>query len=149
MSPDIWTRCAGASRVRPLHLTAWRAVEAQHQVSTRKLVDSLEEQALLPIQSPVEMGMSLPALVTKLSATEYYPVLFQAAFGTPEITPERIGKAIAQFERSMVSYKSKYDTAFTDGIPNPNFAAVFSPQELQGEQLFHHRCFMAWRQVEA
>ena len=47
MSPDIWTRCAGASRVRPLHLTAWRAVEAQHQVSTRKLVDSLEEQALL------------------------------------------------------------------------------------------------------
>ena len=47
MSSSIWTRCAGASKVAPLRLTAWRIVEAQHLVSTRKLVDSLEEQALL------------------------------------------------------------------------------------------------------
>lgn len=47
MSLNIWTQCAGASELRPLDLTAWRAVEAQHQVATRKLVDSLEEQALL------------------------------------------------------------------------------------------------------
>jgi len=47
MSSSIWTRCAGASELRPLQLSPWRAVEAQHQVSTRKLVDSLEEQALL------------------------------------------------------------------------------------------------------
>jgi cytochrome c peroxidase len=99
---------------------------------------SLEDQALLPIQSPVEMGMTLPALVEKLSATSYYPALFQAAFESPEITPERIGKAIAQFERSMVSYKSKYDAAFAanPGGP-PNFAAVFTAQELAGRDLFH------------
>lgn len=99
---------------------------------------SLEDQALIPIQSTVEMGMTLPALVEKLSATSYYPTLFQAAFGTPEITPERIGKAIAQFERSMVSYKSKYDSAFTanPGGP-PNFAAVFTAEELAGRDLFH------------
>jgi RES domain len=47
MSSSIWTRCAGDSELRPLRLTAWRAVEAQHQVSTRKLVDSAEEQHLL------------------------------------------------------------------------------------------------------
>ena len=47
MSSSIWTRCAGASEVRPLRLSPWRAVEAQHQVSTRKLVDSVEEQILL------------------------------------------------------------------------------------------------------
>jgi hypothetical protein len=47
MSSSIWTRCAGASELRPLGLAAWRVVEAQHQVSTRKLVDTLEEQALL------------------------------------------------------------------------------------------------------
>ena len=76
---------------------------------------SLEDQALQPIQSPVEMGMTLPALVAKLSQTDFYPVLFQAAFGSPEITPEKIGKAIAQFERSMVSYKSKYDAAIAAG----------------------------------
>ncbi len=47
MSSSIWTRCAGVSEIRPLGLSPWRVVEAQHQVSTRKLVDSAEEQILL------------------------------------------------------------------------------------------------------
>ena len=47
MSSSIWTRCAGDSELRPLHAFPWRVVEAQHLVSTRKLVDSAEEQALL------------------------------------------------------------------------------------------------------
>jgi hypothetical protein len=47
MSSSIWTRCAGGSELRGLRLSPWRVVEAQHQVSTRKLVDTLEEQALL------------------------------------------------------------------------------------------------------
>ena len=47
MSSSIWTQCAGGSELRPLRLSPWRVVEAQHQVSTRKLVDSTEEQILL------------------------------------------------------------------------------------------------------
>ncbi len=47
MSSTIWTQCAGSSEIRPLATTPWRAVEAQHQVSTRKLVDSDAEQAIL------------------------------------------------------------------------------------------------------
>jgi hypothetical protein len=47
MSSNIWTRCAGDSELRTLRLQPWRAVEAQHQLSTRKLVDSAEEQILL------------------------------------------------------------------------------------------------------
>ncbi|MEZ5318756.1 MAG: RES family NAD+ phosphorylase [Vicinamibacterales bacterium] len=47
MSSSIWTQCAGTSRVAPLRLAPWRVVEAQHLISTRKLVDSAEEQALL------------------------------------------------------------------------------------------------------
>lgn len=47
MSSSIWTLCAGDSELRPLRLSPWRVVEAQHQVSTRKLVDSTEEQILL------------------------------------------------------------------------------------------------------
>lgn len=46
-SSSTWTRCAGASRIRALRVDAWRVVEAQHQVSTRKLVDSDAEQQLL------------------------------------------------------------------------------------------------------
>jgi hypothetical protein len=47
MSSSIWTRCAGDSRLRSLRVDAWRVVEAQHQVSTRKLVDTAAEQILL------------------------------------------------------------------------------------------------------
>lgn len=35
MSSAIWTRCVGDSERRPLRLTAWRVVEAQHEVGTR------------------------------------------------------------------------------------------------------------------
>ncbi len=47
MSSSIWTRCAGASEVRPLAARPWRAVEAQHIVSTRKLVETDDEQRVL------------------------------------------------------------------------------------------------------
>ena len=47
MSSIIWTRCAGDSELRALRLEPWRAVESQHQVSTRRLVDSDAEQRVL------------------------------------------------------------------------------------------------------
>ena len=47
MSSSIWTRCAGDSEIRELRLDPWRAVEAQHQLSTRKLVASADEQVVL------------------------------------------------------------------------------------------------------
>src|SRR5690606_29208472 len=47
MSSSIWTQCAAGSELRPLRLEPWRVVEAQHRVSTRKLVDSAAEQAVL------------------------------------------------------------------------------------------------------
>ena len=97
---------------------------------------SLEEQALIPIENPSEMGSSLNEVVAKLSQTTFYPELFQAAFGSPDVTPDRIAKAISQFERAMASYKSKFDTAFAPGQTQPNFSAVFTPDEIAGEALF-------------
>jgi len=47
MSSSIWTRCGARANVRRLGGRAWRVVEGQHVVSTRKLVDSLEEQTVL------------------------------------------------------------------------------------------------------
>ncbi|NJN48431.1 MAG: cytochrome-c peroxidase [Candidatus Competibacteraceae bacterium] len=100
---------------------------------------SQEAQALMPIQDPVEMGHDLVTLAANLSATDFYPPLFSAAFGDPAITPARIGAAIAQFERSMASYQSKFDLAYTipdpNGLPPPNLA-VFTPVEARGAQLF-------------
>ena len=47
MSSPTWTPAALRSETRPFAGSAWRFVEAQHRVSTLKLVDSLAEQALL------------------------------------------------------------------------------------------------------
>lgn len=96
---------------------------------------SLEAQVLEPIQHRDEMGMSLDSLPIKLGVTPYYPALFAAAFGSPSITSDRIAAALAQFARAMVSGGSRYDRAFDAG-GNANFAAVLTPQEAAGEQVF-------------
>ncbi|MDQ6612725.1 MAG: putative Ig domain-containing protein, partial [Gemmatimonadota bacterium] len=96
---------------------------------------TLEAQVIGPIQSPVEMGMSLENLVIKLTATPYYGPLFAAAFGSPAVTSDRIAKALAQYTRSLVSTASRYDLAYSaTGVPN--FTASFTTQEQAGELLF-------------
>jgi len=99
---------------------------------------TLEQQVLMPIQDAVEMGMTLPALEVKLNAVTWYGPLFQAAFGSPQVTSDRISRALAQFVRSMVSYRSKFDQAMATGAPGvpPDFASVFTAQELQGLQIY-------------
>ena len=85
MSSSIWTRCGGASELRPLRLEPWRVVEAQHRVSTRKLVDTLEEQALLEdlIESAKPPDPTSGRLHYLLAAPFRYPPLRHGSrFGT-------------------------------------------------------------------
>lgn len=70
---------------------------------------SLEEQALIPIQDTTEMNLTLEEVILRLEATEPYPKLFKKAFGQKKITIENIAKAIAQFERTLISANSRYD----------------------------------------
>jgi len=70
---------------------------------------SLEEQALGPIQNPVEMANSLPAMISNLDKIAGYKAEFAAAFGSEEITADRIAKAIAAFERTLLSGNSPFD----------------------------------------
>src|SRR6185312_1726533 len=51
---------------------------------------TLEDLVLQPIQDPIEMGNNLSTLIPQMAQTTYYPGLFQAAFGTPDITPDRM-----------------------------------------------------------
>lgn len=107
--------------------------------------DSLEDQVLGPIQDAVEMGSNLTDLVAELNATEYYPVLFDRAFGDSAITSDRLSKALAQFVRSMASYQSPFDQAIVAGSEaDPNFEAVDSidnPALVEtGHNLFDLRC---------
>lgn len=90
---------------------------------------SLEEQALDPIQNPVEMDESLPNALAELQATEVYPERFKAAFGSSTITAENLAKALAQFQRTLISSNSKYDRFLRGDYQPTNL-------ELQGIELF-------------
>ena len=95
---------------------------------------TLEDQVLQPIQNATEMGMTLDALTAKLTTTDFYPALFRAAFSSESVTSDRISRALAQFVRSMSSYRSKYDQALAVG-PN-GVARVLTAQEQEGLALF-------------
>ncbi len=90
---------------------------------------SLEAQALDPIENPLEMNLSLEEAVQRLQSSERYPPLFQKAFGSEEITVDRMGQAIASFERTLISANSKYDQ-YLLGKEN------LSEQEERGMHLF-------------
>ena len=72
---------------------------------------SLEEQALGPMQNPIEMAMpSMAEVVTRLKADPSYVADFQAAFPPGgEITDGNVARAIASFERTILSGNSPFD----------------------------------------
>lgn len=90
---------------------------------------SLEDQARDPVPNPIEMDLPWAEALPRLRAHPEYPGLFEAAFGTPEITEDRVVLAIAQFERTMISAGSKYDL-------RQRGEAEFTPAEERGFELF-------------
>lgn len=114
---------------------------------------SLESQAVGPILSSVEMAhegrtwsdvttklqnavpMALasnltPDIVAALAVNPDYPSLFQAAFGDSAITAERIGFAIATYERTLVPDQTPYDL-WVAGDPN-----AMTPDQITGLNAF-------------
>jgi len=70
---------------------------------------SLEKQAEGPVQNPVEMAHTLDGVVSRLSADPSYQAQFAKAFGPGPITYEMVEKAIASFERTVISGNSPFD----------------------------------------
>lgn len=70
---------------------------------------SLEDQAFSPINSETEMHSDMAEMTTKLRRIDGYKPLFEAAFGSDEVSPETVSKAIAVFERTLVSRKADFD----------------------------------------
>jgi cytochrome c peroxidase len=91
---------------------------------------TLREQVLQPIQNPIEMHESLANVVVKVSADKKYPRLFANAFGSPEITTDRIARALEQFLLVQVSFDSKFDHVM-------NGVAKFTDEEQRGFELFN------------
>ena len=72
-------------------------------------VKTLEQQALGPIEADVEMNMDLNVLIPKLNAIAGYVALFEKAYPGEGLTRKTLAKAIASFERTVVSTISPFD----------------------------------------
>ena len=70
-------------------------------------VDSLEAQAVGPLANPIEMGFTHEGVVKRLGEMPVYRRQFEAVFG--DLSIDRVGQAIAAFERVLVTAPSPYD----------------------------------------
>ena len=109
----------------PLQNLLWEPNLTWDGVST-----SLEQQARMPIENMVELHQPLSIGVARLQQLPKYPPLFGKAFGTSKITEENTLKALAQFERTLISSNSRYDR-YRRGE-----RSLLSADEVRGLQLF-------------
>lgn len=71
---------------------------------------SLEEQAAGPVTNPIEMGMkSWDDVVARLETIDGYKIAFKKAFGKDTISKDTATKAIAAYERTLITPNSPYD----------------------------------------
>jgi cytochrome c peroxidase len=89
----------------------------------------LRDQVLEPIENPIEMDEKLSRIPAKLAALPGYEAAFKAAFGTTEITPQRLGLALEAFLLTLVSTDSKFDQARQG-------KAQLTTEEQRGMELF-------------
>ncbi len=90
---------------------------------------SIEHQAFSPVRNPIEMHSNWKNVAEKLQEHTEYPTLFQQAFGTSKIDSTHVTKAIAQFERTLISGSSKFDQYLLG-------KTELTPEELNGFNVF-------------
>ncbi|MBV1878283.1 MAG: c-type cytochrome [Pseudomonadales bacterium] len=91
---------------------------------------SLEDQALGPIQAEGEMNMPIEDLLPRLQQVPFYQQQFKAIYGSATIGADEIARAIAAFERSIVSSNSAFDRYIAGN------KAAMGPASIRGMQLF-------------
>jgi cytochrome c peroxidase len=135
----------GLSKRRPMRLLNLQYRELIEGLFWDERATSLESLATQPIRDHIEMGYSgqngaplMEDLIEEMSNTDYYPELFDFAFGDSAITEDRMAKALAQFIRSIISYDSRFDQglALTGGDQHLDFPN-FSEAENAGKSLFN------------
>lgn len=102
---------SGERNAMPLFNLAWADVllSGTHKYFWDGRKATLEDQVLGPIADPKEMNKTYAQVVQDLRMHPVYPSLFKQAFGADSITITQVIKAIAQFERTLISSNSKFD----------------------------------------
>jgi cytochrome c peroxidase len=88
-------------------------------------VTSIEEQVFHPVMAENEMDFDWKKATLRIRKSKFYQPLFNAAFGDVEIDSNIIAKAIAQFERTLISNNSKFDSVIRG-------QAYFTTKEYEG-----------------
>lgn len=94
--------------------TVWNAAFNEVQFWDGRAA-SLEEQAAGPVTNPIEMGMKdWDQVVVRLKGIEGYQEAFEKVFGSDSISKDNATKAIAAYERTLITPNSPYDK-YVDG----------------------------------
>jgi cytochrome c peroxidase len=115
----------GKRQAMPVFIMAWH----NNEFFWDGRAHLLRDQSLKPIQDPLEMNETLENVIAKLGASQMYRDQFTRAFGTDEITSEKMSLAMEQFMMSIVSYDSKYDKFLNGDV-------LLSESEERGRILF-------------
>ena len=97
----------------------------------------LEDLVLMPIADEIEMGLPVRDLIQRLRADRGYDPLLLAAFGSVEVTRERIASALAAFVRAIVSLQSRFDAGYAVAGDVAVDFANFSASENRGKAMFY------------
>ncbi|MNJ97502.1 Cytochrome c551 peroxidase precursor [compost metagenome] len=96
-------------------------------------INHIEVMPIAPLTNPVEMNETLGNIVLKLQQSDKYKELFIKAYGSEEITDQKVLKAFTQYMMMIVSNNSKYDKV-------KRGEATFTEAEQQGYVLFQQKC---------
>jgi len=98
-------------------------------------INHLELQPLAPIANPIEMDENIVNVIAKLQASEKYKTLFKNAFGSEEVSSQKMLLAMAQFQGLIYSYNSKFDS-----YKRGETAIQLNEAEARGYSLFQAKC---------
>ncbi len=99
-------------------------------------------QIMASMSNPKEMDMHLDEIVAAVENQPFYSVLFEKAYGDPQVLPERVTEAIASFVNAMGSFQSRFDQGDSDnpsGYVETNFTN-FTAAENRGKTVYLQNC---------
>lgn len=94
---------------------------------------NLESQALSPLTDSTELGARLPEMLRYLNSSQEYRNQFKTAFGVDTASTPFVLRAMAQYERSLFRFSSKWDSVQLG-------KSKFNAEELKGEAVFTAKC---------
>ncbi|WP_173021431.1 cytochrome-c peroxidase [Lewinella sp. W8] len=119
-----------------------RAVQGRVKFFWDERAGTVSEQSTATIQDEIEMGRDLVELSQDLRRQELYKILSFKAFGTEELTPERITLALEKFTSSITSMNTRFDDLANREFfeSREQLEQRFTASELRGRELFNQNC---------